>query len=389
MKPSKLISKILFLGAAIALLLPACKKEEVRAVLAQPNGAASFTVSTGSVTLSSANDSSTVVSFTWPAVKYGYDAIVTYSLQFDVPRDTLTATPWSGATNVTVGVDELNMAYLGTDFNTLANKMGLTNGTADTLLVRLKSDVNQTGGTASAVPSVYSDTYVIIVTSYHVVISYPTWWVPGDYQGWNAATAATLASPDAKGDYEGYIYIPQGGTYQFKFTSGPDFSHTNYGDGGKDVPIAGETVPSNSGILSTDGGAGNLTVPTGGYYKMTADSAKLTWTALSTAWSIIGDATPTGWGSGSTGAGGDTDMKYDPTAQTWSVTVQLTGTVGTTNQFKFRANHDWTLAFGVDAKGNLSAAGNAGNISVPSTGNYTVTLDLHTPGNYVYSLKKN
>jgi hypothetical protein len=55
------------------------------------------------------------------------------------------------------------------------------------------------------------------------------------------------------------------------------------------------------------------------------------------------------------------------------------------------------IDFGIDADGNLVYADNpflgytAGlnNLTVPSNGNYTITLDLHNSGDYTYTLHKN
>jgi hypothetical protein len=64
--------------------------------------------------------------------------------------------------------------------------------------------------------------------------------------------------------------------------------------------------------------------------------------------------------------------------------------------FKFRANGAWVIDFGVDGNGNLAYAdnpffgynGNLNNLTVPSSGNYTITLDLHVSGKYNYTLVK-
>jgi len=73
-----------------------------------------------------------------------------------------------------------------------------------------------------------------------------TLYVPGAHQGWNPANAPTLYSRNFDFKYEGYVNFGAAGT-EFKFTSEPSWSGTNYGDGG-------------DGTLSTDGGAGNLSV---------------------------------------------------------------------------------------------------------------------------------
>jgi len=69
----------------------------------------------------------------------------------------------------------------------------------------------------------------------------------------------------------------------------------------------------------------------------------------------------------------------------------------TAGSFKFRANNAWKIDFGIDATGKLGYVdnplfpynGKLSNLTVPSDGNYTITLDLHVPGQYSYKLKKN
>jgi starch-binding outer membrane protein SusE/F len=59
-------------------------------------------------------------------------------------------------------------------------------------------------------------------------------------------------------------------------------------------------------------------------------------------------------------------------------------TAGT--KFKFVGDDSWTTQMGADAKGDL--VHNGGDIIVPKTGTFTVTLDLSGGGgNYVYSIK--
>ena len=107
---------------------------------------------------------------------------------------------------------------------------------------------------------------------------------------------------------------------EFKFTSDPDWSHTNYGDSGNNT-------------LSTDGGAGNLKVNEPGYYALTADLNTNKWSATKMNWGVIGDATGN-WDA-------DKDLIYDEATKTLKLTLDLT--VGA---IKFRANDDWKDNYG-------------------------------------------
>ncbi len=102
----------------------------------------------------------------------------------------------------------------------------------------------------------------IIVKNGAVVV--PKLWVPGAYQGWAPDVAPTLEDANEDGVFVGTVEIT-GADLTFKFTSQADWAGTNYGAGATD------------GTLSTDGGAGNLSVPAEGTYLLTADLNNLTW----------------------------------------------------------------------------------------------------------------
>jgi len=189
-------------------------------------------------------------------------------------------------------------------------------------------------------------------------------WVPGDYQGWSPATAPTLGSPNSDGNFDGYINIPAGGTYQFKFTTTPDWSNA-LGDGG-------------GGTLSPSGG--NLSVPGAGFYHMQANTVSNTWSATATTWGVIGSFAPSAWST-------DVDMTQNGD-NSWSGTI----TTVAGDQFKFRANHDWGLNYG-ESGGTGSLVANGDNIGDPSknfavpAGTHTITLYLTNSGYYTYKIQ--
>ena len=165
-------------------------------------------------------------------------------------------------------------------------------------------------------------------------------YVPGNHQGWNPGAAPRLHSASFDGKYVGYSCLDGG----FKFTSAPDWNHTNYGDGGE-------------GMLSDTGGdlSGDK-----GFYLLEVDLTTLTWKATPTTWGIIGDATADGWNS-------DQDMTWNEEKHCWCATITLTdGTI------KFRANDGWDINFGGNPA-NLNAGGD--NIPV-TAGTYDIDLYL-------------
>jgi len=341
-----------------------CKKEAALTTLQPISFGSLIKTSATSVALTAKNDSSSVVTLSWPAVVYPVKASVTYTLQADIPADTVGSNAWANATKITVGNDVLSKSYKGADLNTLAMSLGLAPGTAGNLAFRVLAYQDRYA---------YSSAVTVNVTPHQLIATYPLLYIPGDYQGWNPPTAPTMAALQSNKIYEGYINIPAGGTNYFKYTSARDWNHINYGDAG-------------SGKLTTDGLAGGLQVPSSGYYELSANLNANTWAYTKTTWSILGDATPGGWST-------DTQLTYNPTTQVWTVTANMLST----GSFKFRANNAWNIDFGIDANGNLAYADSpvfgynsaVNNITVPVSGNYTITLDLHDPSNYNYKLHKN
>jgi hypothetical protein len=225
---------------------------------------------------------------------------------------------------------------------------------------------------------VYSNVVTVSVNP-HVIYVPPTYsvlYLPGTYQGWSPATAPTIVSLTSNKRYEGYINITDAGGSDFKMTAQADWTPTAYGD----------ATGTSGDIIVANYAGGNMSITSNGYYELTADLATNKWTATKTTWGILGDATPGGWNT-------DTQLSYDVTNKVWKVTCNMLAG----GSFKFRANNAWVIDFGVDGSGKLQYADNpffgytAGlnNLSVPSDGNYTITLDLHDASNYTYILKKN
>ena len=370
----KLINFILI---AIACLAVACHKDAALTKLAPVGFSSSLTATTGQVILSKSVDSTSVLTFNWPAVVYPVKAHVTYTLQADVPADTLGATAWANDTSIVVGPDLLTKSLLGANLNKIALKY-IAAGDTGKLVFRIQAYQDR---------NAYSKAVTVTVSPWAIIAppsdGYPVLYLPGDYQGWSPSTAGTVAEPTAgvyvtSGVYEGYIYEPSGGTYHFKFTSAPDWNHINYGAG------------ASAGTLSTDGLAGDLVLPGPGLYELSANTTALTYTATPITWAIIGDATPGGWNN-------ETEMTYVPATQAWTITLNMV----TAGSFKFRANNAWNIDFGINPADNKiyyadnpifggpgSKAG-LNNLTVPANGNYTITLYLGDPNNYHYTAVKN
>ncbi len=196
-----------------------------------------------------------------------------------------------------------------------------------------------------------------------------TWNIPGDYveasypgselANWSPDKSpqviSTIDSPD---QLEGYVYMANANN-AWKFATQPNWDGPNYGDGG-------------GGALDPDGG--NMSSPAG-YYKLNADAAAMTFTAVATVWGVIGSASPQGWDD-------ETPLTFDPASGNWRGVMHLTA-----EEIKFRANHDWGYNYGSDgADGNLGAG--AANIPVDVESDYSIEMNLGTPNAYTYSVNR-
>ncbi len=354
------LTKFLAFSSLALLMLASCKKDETK-VVATNGTPGALTASATTIVLSSATSADNAVSFSYTPSTYGFKAAVTYTLQIGIKGNNF-------ANSKDIGLTASSKAYTGLDLNTMLLSMGLIPNNASQLETRIKSEL------ATGVQTTYSNVVTLTVTPYFDIPVFPSLWVPGAYQtpapNWNPPTAERISSASGNKVYEGYVNYTDPASLEFKYTSDPDWNHTNYGDGG-------------GGALSTSGGAGNLKVPSPGYYLLKADLNGSTWSATATTWGIIGDATPNGWGS-------STPLTYNATTKTWGGIVHLTaaapGAAGTA--CKFRANDAWDINLGDNKPANGVLKYGGENIPVTVTGDYKVTLDLSHPAYYFYSIIK-
>lgn len=179
---------------------------------------------------------------------------------------------------------------------------------------------------------------------------------PGASNGWDQKASSLLVyNADAKA-YRGFAHL----SGEYKLSSGLNWDGTNYGDGGDDT-------------LSTDGGAGNLTVPADGLYWVVANLEEMTCVATPIATiGAIGDMN--GWG-------GQTETTPSPDYLSWTGDVIFTAA---TNGWKFRANDDWGINLGGEQY-DMTLDGS--NMDAPGEGTYGITLYLGVPYRYFSSAK--
>lgn len=198
-----------------------------------------------------------------------------------------------------------------------------------------------------------SDITTWFVPGGYVAASYPT----EGYSNWTPESSPYVRNTDDSPTMlEGFVNMAENNS-EWKFATDNTWS-TNFGDDNTDGTL--------------EAGGANV-VSAAGYYKINVDmsTTPMTYTAISTDWGVIGDASPGGWDT-------DTDLTYDATSQTWRGTVHLAA-----GSFKYRANDDWDINYGSSAANNTLNAG-GDNIANSVEADYDITLDLSTPNTYTY-----
>ncbi len=138
-----IVNKLLITLAA-SILFAACKKAPVLTYLANIKFPPSLTVSTDSVSLVPSKDDSSVITFSWPAVVFNVKAPVSYSVQLDVPADTIGGNAWSNALSFQVGKDVLSKSFRGHDLDSIVlTKLGLIADSSNAVVARVVATLDR------------------------------------------------------------------------------------------------------------------------------------------------------------------------------------------------------------------------------------------------------
>ncbi len=346
------MKKILIIIAAAVLLFTACKKAPLVTVSANIAAPTLTNPADGSSVNVTVADSAQILNITWGKPDYGVAAVVNYFVQVDSAGKNFskfyTLASLTSATSFSLSYNNFS--------GKMMNGLGLAPNALSSIEIRIASAIY-------GKDTVYSKPVKIALTT----LAVNQLWLPGSYEGYNPAAAPTIPSV-TQTTYEGYVFFSAAGN--FKFTSAPDYSHINYGDGG-------------SGKLTTDGNAGGIGYNNAGVYLLDADITALTYSAtyISTI-GIIGTATPQGWN-------GSTAMNYDQPSGLWSIKLALVP-----GALKFRANDDWTINYGPSDSNALTGTlifNDPGAITINNAGTYTVTIDMtqKKQKGYLYSIVQN
>jgi len=315
--------------------LASCEKEDNNPVIDTNDVTApQLLLDVETLVLTEDNADSTIV-FEWSAAQYSLNNITnpTYKLQFK-PADSADYTQLTDTR-------ETSFETTVGEFNSTLTKAGVNPDSATNLEMRVFSSLVANDEATVA----YSDVATVTATAYESEQPTETakLWVPGAYQAWAPAEAPNVYSPADDGVYNGYIHFPEDAeSLEFKFTSHPDWENTNYG-----------LLEGEEGSLNTDPGAGDLQVEEPGTWYMTVNTDELTWESELRNFALVGSFT--GWGEDP-----DIPLEFDPDEQVFTVTVDLEAD----DEFKWRANADWGVNFGINDPDDGTLVQDGGNIVI-------------------------
>ena len=184
------------------------------------------------------------------------------------------------------------------------------------------------------------------------------YFVVGDFSGWSQTNGQRLYSI-AGAPAQGWLVLNNQGANGWKISTQEDWNGTNYG--------AGEAAEAEAAsmLLSTDGGADNITQYAGFSYEVAFDAANLTLTILNTVstWGLVGSFND--WGGSA-----DIAMTLSTEDGMDYLVANATFTAGT--EYKIRANSDWAINYGDAGAGDGTLARDGGNFKVEEDGDYEV-----------------
>lgn len=371
----------LILVAGILSSLVSCSDDLLDPVVATGDAIALSAPTGGTYTLSASTASATAFTVKWTSSTFGYSAAVRYTLQVIKSTGNFNAPGTFPLGDY--GVDSsinLEKAITNRQLNAALLGAGGPIGASQAYKVRVVgSPLNQSSTTVDAY-TVVSNEITITATAFDTYDEFARIYVPGNYQGasgygnsWSpdSPSVAKLFSAGNNGIYEGFVWMNEA-TPEFKFTPVPSWS----GDKGES-----DGSGAFSGVLGT---SSNIKPSTGaGTYFFTVNWTAGTYTMDQRQVTIIGAATPNGWGSG-------TPLTFDtnpssPYYQMYTANLTLAA-----DNFLIRLKDDWSVKMGtvsgnlenVTTGGQYKIKLGGGDMKVPTAGNYKVVLDIRNSANY-------
>ena len=325
------------------------KKSTVLPLSVTPFSGFGLVSSTAAITPVPATPDIIGATFTWNVAFNGFSGIKTYEIQH-----AKAGTDFAAPTIITV--TGFSRAFTHLQLNDIALGYGNAPSVAGNVEFRVKA-TNELGATTFSNTSVLSITPYIAINSIGMI---------GDATPGSWGIDTDMYRPDLAGkpsDWSVIIYLISGNKIVFRQDDDWANKWGVGGKGGGDITFSEPT-----GFYKTD-----LNVATG-VYSFTAVTVPTV-----SSMSIIGDATPNGWGD-------DTNLTVNPTnPNIYNGIVQLTA-----GSLKFRKTGDWGINFGGpgadDAAVNFPSAWGkvgGGNIRINTAGTYFAQINIAT-GEYFF-----
>ncbi len=349
-----------FLISVMALILGSCQKEAVSpdANRMPPTVLTirQFQASASKVVLLQSNESLRAVNFSWSLnqpvqnVQYTVQAVVN-GFSFDTDGVELGTVYES---SFSISQKELNKQLLKI---AIAQK-------ASTIAFRVK--VGQSHGASNIT---YSEPIAVVITPYQPVNTYEEsqrMRISGNFQNWNLATAPAIVSAQNNGEYEGYVSFSN--PYpQFLMVKG-----TQWVASSTFTYIGSNKIGFGGTVLSIFGGKGT--------YLVQANTNTNTWSYTKvSSWGLCGSAVKS-----ATACQMDQVVTDDGMDGVWQVTADLQP-----GDFRIRANNDNTISFGKSNTEESKPEYKGKDFNISKAGNYTITLNIASPGNYYYGIQRN
>lgn len=369
----KIFNYIPLLGVALAFA--ACESDLDGTTYTTDNASAPVlsSLSETNYVLESRNSENIAFKLEWKDPSFGYNAIVTSSIQLDLATSTDYATAYTLAAVTTATSQEITVGALNSAVLSVLRSNGLEEDlSARDYKIRISSSI------ASTVEPLCSNELTLNITPYSADIQYPEMFIIGGYCNWSGADANTqnlFSFSEDEINYEGLIDFGEGAANGFKLTDvapSSDWSNCEYNcgtDGSTDAP---ESEAASIQLIN-NGGSGNISCYSHRFYRFTFSKSDLI-LHMNLSFDnlyLVGDDVGIGW-STDTGK----PMNFDPTKQRF----YLDYTFAADSQIKFLTSSNLWLGDAGDGK-----LGDGGNIAV-SAGSYRIYVNLNNSSNQTYEL---
>lgn len=246
----------LILITIMAILFTACEKDKENVVIKDTIASNTLNaLSSSSFVLSRDNADETFQTFSWTAVDYGFDAVITGVVQFDASGN-----DFADAIDLVSITHNTTAAVNVGDFNELLLGAGYTPDVASDLDFRVKSTIH------ASIDPVYSNTVTASVTPY--ATTFPPIYMCGSATGgwsWDLYTYKEMRStaPNIYQTIAHFQNVPDNNTFRFFTGTGWGYSSYNY-------PYFTGTV---SALFenANDGDLNLRFIGTSGYYEITVN----------------------------------------------------------------------------------------------------------------------